>query len=240
MDDVPQKRPQPDESQSHHSRSIILPKRPRDDQSTEPAVTGDNGGRNFLATSAVNANASIDGDDDDDDDDDDDHDYTSSSGSSISSSDDEDEDEDDNHSENAENPTSGLNGDNEEITSLPTRRKPHIRRLDKEPGLLSRLSAFLPQMKTANEDLQKEIDAGRAKDIRLDEEEESHGDGQYIEMNLGLGVLEEKRSGDDENPDDGESKDPEPRRPETNVLDHLMGKEESSPSDKPSIQDLGN
>jgi hypothetical protein len=27
---------------------------------------------------------------------------------------------------------------------------------------------------------------------------------------------------------------------ETNVLDHLMGREETSPSDKPSIQDLGN
>ncbi|MCP6379874.1 NOPCHAP1/New4 family protein, partial [Klebsiella pneumoniae] len=52
------------------------------------------------------------------------------------------------------------------------------------PGLLSKLSAFLPQMKTANEDLQREIAAGRAKDIRLDEddENEAQSDGQYIEM----------------------------------------------------------
>jgi hypothetical protein len=167
MDDVPQKCPQPDESQSHASRSIILPKRPRSDQSTQPPVTSENGGRNISASSPAH----------DDDDDEDDDDYTSSSGSSLSSSD----DNDDNHSEIAENPNSVLNGDNEEITSLPARRKPHIRRIDKEPGLLSRLSAFLPQMKTANEDLQKEIDAGRAKDIRLDEEDD-HADGQYIEM----------------------------------------------------------
>jgi hypothetical protein len=39
-------------------------------------------------------------------------------------------------------------------------------------------------MKTANEDLQREIAAGRAKDIRLDEgdENEAQSDGQYIEM----------------------------------------------------------
>ncbi|KAL4873690.1 hypothetical protein BDV12DRAFT_51639 [Aspergillus spectabilis] len=232
MDDVPQKRPQPDESQSHASRSIILPKRPRSDQSTQPPVTSENGGRNVSACSTVNARKASPAQDDDDDDDD----YTSSSGSSLSPSD----DEDDNHSENAENPNSVLNGDNEEITSLPARRKPHIRRIDKEPGLLSRLSAFLPQMKTANEDLQKEIDAGRAKDIRLDEEDD-HGDGQYIEMNLGLGVLEEKRPGDGQNPGDGEPKYSKPQSSaETNVLDHLMGREKTSPSDKPPIQDLGN
>lgn len=47
--------------------------------------------------------------------------------------------------------------------------------------LLSRLSAFLPQMKDANDSLEKEIAAGRGKDIVLDDADESDGK-QYIEM----------------------------------------------------------
>ncbi|KAL4875364.1 hypothetical protein BJY04DRAFT_165538 [Aspergillus karnatakaensis] len=240
MDEVPQKRP---ETQSHPACEITLPKRPRSDQfQTQSAVTGENGGRDISALNARKVSPTNGNDDNDDDDDDDDDDYTSSSGSSLSSSD--DEDEDDNHSENAEN-LNGLSGSSEEVTSLPARRKPHIRRINQEPSLFSRLSAFLPQMKTANDDLQREIDAGRGKDIRLDNDEEegdSHDDeeGQYIEMNLGLGVLEEKRPDDERNPLEGDSKDSRSTGSETNVLDHLMGKEKTSPSAKPSIQDLGN
>lgn len=46
--------------------------------------------------------------------------------------------------------------------------------------LLSRLNAFLPKMKNANEDLQKEIEAGRVGDLVLDNADE--GGEQYIEM----------------------------------------------------------
>ncbi|KAL4917538.1 hypothetical protein BDW62DRAFT_201568 [Aspergillus aurantiobrunneus] len=239
MDDVPQKRPQqPNVSESHPSPSITLPKRPRNDNPTQPTVTS-NGGRELSASSAVNAREASfptqDGEDEDD--------YTSSSGSSVSSSDDDDDEDDDDHSENAGNFHDVLNGDNEGITSLPARRKPHIRRLEPESSLLSKLSAFLPQMKTANEDLQKEIAAGCAKDIQLDDADENddHGNGQYIEMNLGLGVLEEKREGDDSNSGEGEARDSGPHDPseDTHLLDQLMGKQKTSSSEKPSIQDLG-
>ncbi|KAL4782023.1 hypothetical protein BJX76DRAFT_306186 [Aspergillus varians] len=239
MDDVPQKRPQqPDDTKSHPLRSVTLPKRPRSDNPAQHIVTS-NGGRELSAPSAVNdrkaSSTAHSGDDEDDDD------YTSSSGSSLSSSDDDnDDDEDDDQNEAAGDSNNVLNGDNEGITSVPARRKPHIRRIDKEPSVLSKLSAFLPKMKSANEDLQRDIAAGGAKDIRLDDyENDNKGDGRYIEMNLGLGVLEEKRPGDDQSSGDGE-RDFGAHEPsdDTNLMDHLMGKKRTTSSEKPSIQDL--
>ncbi|KAL2828431.1 hypothetical protein BDW59DRAFT_159636 [Aspergillus cavernicola] len=252
MDDVPQKRLQVDGSQSHASPSIILPKRPRSDVSTQPIVTS-NSGREDSASSAVNArNISSaadndDNDDDDDNDDNDDDDYTSSSGSSLSSSD--GEGDEDVHSETGaaereqqtqeRDANTSVNENDEQMPSLPARRKPNIRRLNEQPSLLSKLSAFLPQMKSANEDLEREVAAGRVKELQLDNEDDDHSDGQYIEMNLGLGVLEEKRSGDDQSSGEEEAKHSGNHGPsgETNVLDKLMGKEKTS-SEKPSIQEL--
>jgi hypothetical protein len=179
MDHVPQKRPQRDDAQSVASQSVVtLLERSRADESARPAVTA-TGGREVLATSAANDRngASKTRDDDDDDD------YTSSSGSSLSSSDEEDDDDNDTQGEIARE--SGLSGDSDQITSLPARKKPNIRRFNNSPSLLSKLSAFLPQMKTANEDLEKEIAAGRSKDIQLDaedDEDDEHRNGQYIEM----------------------------------------------------------
>ncbi|KAL6234474.1 hypothetical protein BDW75DRAFT_163939 [Aspergillus navahoensis] len=230
MDTVPQKRPeQPDDS--HHaspspSSPITLPNRLRIDSQNHPVVAS-NGRRKHSASAAVNARSTSAEDDDEDD-------YTSSSGSSLSSSDDDGDDE------AQSEPAGGIKLDNEGITSLPARRKPNINRIEQEPSLLSRLSAFLPQMKSANENLEREIAAGRGKEIRLDDDvdEESDGqrEGQYIEMNLGLGVLEEKRPGDEEEKDAsgfrGQFED-------TDLMDRLMGKEKTSSSVKPSIQDLG-
>lgn len=119
--------------------------------------------------------------------------------------------------------------------------------MTKEPDLLSRLSAFLPKLKSANEDLQREIAAGRGKDLQLDEVDQEEG--QYIEMNLGLGVLEEKRadgstSTDDEigdgqefaNDEDAAESDTKLQR-DSDILDRLMGKKKSS-DQKPTIQEL--
>jgi hypothetical protein len=237
MDHVPQKRPQRDDAQVVASHKVVtLPERSRADESAHPAVTATSG-REVLATSAANdcKGASTIQDDDDDDD------YTSSSGSSLTSSDEEDDDDDDTNGEIARE--SGLSGDSDQITSLPARKMPNIRRFNNPSSLLSKLSAFLPQMKSANEDLEKEIAAGRSKDIQLDaedDEDDEHRNGQYIEMNLGLGVLEEKRPGDDENFSDGETNEHgnQGEAQETNVLDRLMKKEKASSSDKPSIQEI--
>ncbi|KAL4989334.1 hypothetical protein BDW68DRAFT_72253 [Aspergillus falconensis] len=229
MDNVPQKRPEQPDDSNHGSPSLTLPNRSRVDTQNHPAETS-NGRRELSASVAVNARSASAEEEDDDDDD-----YTSSSGSSLSSSDDEDDDDDDVQSESA----GAINGDNERITSLPARRRPNIHRIEQEPSLLSRLSAFLPQMKYANEDLERKIAAGRGKEIRLDDDvdEESDGqrEGQYIEMNLGLGVLEEKRPGYEEK-DSSESRG---QSEETDLMDRLMGKEKTSSSAKPSIQDLG-
>ncbi|KAL3480389.1 hypothetical protein BJX99DRAFT_254692 [Aspergillus californicus] len=244
MGNVSPKRPQGSEPAS---RSITLPKRPRSDESkpSEPDVTAtDKGRREDSAPSAAKARNGPVADESDDDD------YTSSSGSSLTSSDEEDDEEDDDvHSEIADVDSSAqsreretndpaLNG-SEQIPSLPARRKPNIRKFQGDSSLLSKISAFLPQMKSANEDLQREVDAGNVKEIvQLDNEDEDQGDGQYIEMNLGLGVLEEQRSNDEQG--SGEGNKPQHSEPseETDLLDKLMGKKASS-SDKPSIQELG-
>jgi hypothetical protein len=177
--------------------------------------------------------------------DDDDDDYTSSSGSdgdSDSDGDGEDEDQEaDYSSDQASRAGSSL-------PRISAQQKPRIHRVTREPDLLSRLSAFLPKMKSANEDLQREIAAGRGKDLQLDEVENQE-EGQYIEMNLGLGVLEEKRadgcsSTDEELRDGPEFANDEDAaeldaglQKDSDILDKLMGKEKSS-DQKPTIQDL--
>lgn len=56
--------------------------------------------------------------------------------------------------------------------------------------MLSRLNAFLPKMKDANEDLQRQIEAGKAGDLVLDNADEN-GE-QYIEMVSLLMVLNDR------------------------------------------------
>ncbi|KAL4934684.1 NOPCHAP1/New4 family protein [Aspergillus undulatus] len=234
----------PDDSHSP-SNPISLPDRSRagtpNPNPTQHIVTN-NARRETSASAAVNGRdpnpnrsaAEVDEDEDD---------YTSSSGSSLSSSS-EDEDEDDDACSERAPDTLNKNKD-EGIPSLPALRKPNIRRLNPEPSLLSKLSAFLPQMKSANEDLQREIEAGRGRELRLDnevDEDEDGGEGKggrYIEMNLGLGVLEEKRPGEE----GSRASETQGQSPigDTNLMDQLMGKEKtgSSEKQKPSIQDLG-
>ncbi|PYH87049.1 hypothetical protein BO82DRAFT_349583 [Aspergillus uvarum CBS 121591] len=193
---------------------------------------------------------------------DDSDDYTSSSGPSDS----EEEDSDDEDTPTtatdpsaprpannpAHNPFSASAADTT-IPRIPALPKPNIHRIQQTPDLLSRLSAFLPQMKTANEQLERDIAAGRAKDIRLDDamdedEGEDKDDGQedgkrYIEMNLGLGVLEEKR------PEDEISTSAQPgneqtvlasRPKDSGVLDTLMGNTDAAAAAaaKPTIEEL--
>ena len=101
--------------------------------------------------------------------------------------------------------------------------------------LKTRLSAFLPAMQKANADLESgDAEVGRLDD--LDEDEE-----QYIEMNLGLGVLEQKERKDgeevryaesssdesgnaDEHEQRGAQDEIQEAQKEENVLSELMGK----------------
>lgn len=78
--------------------------------------------------------------------------------------------------------------DYEIIQTVPPQKKPQISAVDPASDLRSKLSSFLPKLQKANVDLQNPVEALSK---RLDEvpDDEEH----YIEMNLGLGVLKEKR-----------------------------------------------
>ncbi|RMJ24676.1 hypothetical protein PHISP_04440 [Aspergillus sp. HF37] len=149
--------------------------------------------------------------------------------SSESASSDEERDED----EEEENDPS--------VPRLPAMQKPQIHRVDKQPGLLARVSSFLPRMKDANDSLQRDIAAGRASDVMVDDVGDGH-EGRYIEMNLGLGVLEEKHSDDDDASSSGDEGDSDAAEQsqgssrDSNVLGRLMGKE--SASTKPTIEEV--
>ncbi|KAH8426106.1 NOPCHAP1/New4 family protein [Aspergillus melleus] len=221
-------------SSAQHARREISPSiEPRD--GSAPAVS-------VSAKAAMNHGANHAANTDDDDDDDD---YTSSSGSDSDSDEDEEEASDNDEHENAGRLDRDRDGDVKSHDGMPHisgRAKPRIHRVERDSGLAARLSAFLPQMKTANEDLQREIDAGRGMDLRLDEVDEQ-SEGQYIEMNLGLGVLEEQHSDDEDMGEKSEKpqKDPESRsksETDSNVMDTLMGNDESPSSKKPTIQEL--
>ncbi|KAL7317171.1 hypothetical protein PS15m_003563 [Mucor circinelloides] len=92
-----------------------------------------------------------------------------------------------------------------------------------QSDILSRVQAFLPQLKNANEQLEK------ADPSKLDIENVDEEDGQYIEMNLGLGVYEEKKPGQSDSEDDEDSDEEKLIIPNSTPVDK---------SKKPSIQML--
>lgn len=110
-----------------------------------------------------------------------DDDYTSSSGSSSEESEDEDSDDEDNDMVIDSKPTftKTETASGTSIPSITGRRKPQIHRMEGGSDLLSRLSSFLPQMKDANEKLEKEIAAGRGDAMMLDSVDDEK---DYIEM----------------------------------------------------------
>ena len=115
----------------------------------------------------------------DEDEDEDDETSTDPSSSDSSSVDSSSEDEDDDEQEQEQNPQN--QEENNAIPSLQPRQKPRIHRVEKNNDILSRITAFLPQMKTANEELERELAAGRGKEVQLDDADEQD-DGRYIEM----------------------------------------------------------
>ncbi|RPB23767.1 hypothetical protein L211DRAFT_838197 [Terfezia boudieri ATCC MYA-4762] len=57
--------------------------------------------------------------------------------------------------------------------------------------IFTRINTFLPELRAANAQLESEIVQGRISERRI--EDVGEDEEQYIEMNLGLGVLEEKK-----------------------------------------------
>jgi hypothetical protein len=123
---------------------------------------------------------------------------------------------------------------NQVYTLLPKNRMPTFDVSDlKSSSIMSRLPGFLTQMKSANEQLEAEktITGASSRKIEIDDNEVT--DGQYIEMNLGLGVLEEK-NGDDSSSDSSDSSDSKSGDGEQ-VMEKLMGAEKTDATDKKVI-----
>lgn len=175
MADTPRKRPQCDAQRQSPSTSLAHRTRAPPPATHAWRQTSPSSGPRDASAPAVSANAPpIHGANHEDDEDDED--YTSSSGSDSDG--DGDAGSDDEHARRLED------GDGNAAAAVPHisgRAKPRIHRVQGDAGLMARLSAFLPQMKTANEDLQREIAAGRGMEWRLDEADEN-AEGRYIEM----------------------------------------------------------
>jgi hypothetical protein len=121
----------------------------------------------------------------------------------------------------------------EEIATLKPGTKPDFSSARKiasgAPSLEDRLKAFLPQLAEANSKLQKGGEGEYSMEVVGEDE-------PHIEMDLGLGVLEETKGGsesegesdEDEDEDEGEEKgEGERKRKEKDVMAELMGKKEN-------------
>lgn len=184
MADTPRKRPQCDAQRQSPSTSLAHRTRAPPPATHARRQTSPSSGPRDASAPAVSANAPpIHGANHDDDEDDED--YTSSSGSDSDSDGDGDGDgdagSDDEHARRLEDGDGNAAAAAAAVPHISGRAKPRIHRVQGDAGLVARLSAFLPQMKTANEDLQREIDAGRGMEWRLDEADEN-AEGRYIEM----------------------------------------------------------
>lgn len=123
--------------------------------------------------------------------------------------------------------------------SLQRSLRPHLPvaslTVDNLSNLQARLNALLPKMKDANEVLETERKEGRLDERNIENVGDADGGGQegkYIEMDLGLGVLEQRgdiddKSGSEErdNGCDGGRKEKEGDRPENrDLLGRLLDK----------------
>ncbi|KAF2703479.1 hypothetical protein K504DRAFT_392519 [Pleomassaria siparia CBS 279.74] len=180
-------------------------------------------------------------------------DLESSSGSDLSESSEEpssdSESESESESESGEDSDEELQSDMEDehgIVNLPAvrARKP-IMKLPKDelgPDLRPFLAGFLPQLRAANQALEKEREAGTLKAKIIDDQEGVEGEGEYIEMDLGLGVFKEKNPDADDASSSSESEDEETLdgtsqlKPE-DVLSKLMGRK--SRKGMVEIQEVG-
>ncbi|CAG5182946.1 uncharacterized protein ALTATR162_LOCUS10414 [Alternaria atra] len=107
-------------------------------------------------------------------------------------------------------------------------KKPIMRLGDQDlgPDIRGFLKDFLPQLKAANEELEAQKKAGTLKSL---DSEEGHEEGEpYIEMDLGLGVLEEKDP--NAKSDEDSASDTEDGDNEKDVLGKLMGREKKDPA----------
>ena len=112
--------------------------------------------------------------------------------------------------------------DPEKVVTLRPGKKPKMRSpsTKKSNFLLKRLQAFLPELQNANQVLERDRMEGRLEQRMIENVEE--GEERVIEMDLGLGVLEERNSGDR---GDTSAHEDAGAEAEIDVLGRLMGHE---------------
>lgn len=137
---------------------------------------------------------------------------------------------------------SGSNSDAEPCQNLPKMPAFKTSTVVPNTGLQNRLTAFLSQMADADTKLQSMKANGTLGQAQLDNVDDE--DERYIEMNLGLGVLEEKRAddasavSDSETESEAESTNSEARtHKDTRRLGKLMGDSHDS-SVRPGIVEV--
>ncbi|KAL1797738.1 hypothetical protein ACET3X_004344 [Alternaria dauci] len=211
------------EAVAHRSKRVRFSNEP---ESSPPSMSSDSALASTNAAADSTTNASDFGSSDSDSE------LSESSeepSSDESSSEKEDDDADSGDGENTdmelEEPTS-----QDGIVNLRANRgKKPIMRLGEEelgPDIRGFLKDFLPQLKAANEELEAQKKAGTLKSL---DSPDAHDEGEpYIEMDLGLGVLEEKDP--NANSDDDSASDAEDGDRERDVLGRLMGREKKDPA----------
>jgi hypothetical protein len=174
----------------------------------------------------------------------------SDTSSTQSESEDESEDSENNSSSDNTDSDQGSLGYESDMISLPAQSKPSMSGSTTVTGssdLRSRIASFLPQLRKANEEL---VTAGD--DQRIDAVTEDQD--QYIEMDLGLGVLKEKKrlrppngeiqtheisSSSSSSSSDSDDDESETGDPEKDAMLKLMGRKEARGSNgRPVIQDI--
>ncbi|KAF2398672.1 hypothetical protein EJ06DRAFT_88179 [Trichodelitschia bisporula] len=124
----------------------------------------------------------------------------------------------------------------ETITNVRPGVKPTITADAARPSpLLQQLRGFLPQLKAANEELEKAREEGKLDERVIENVDE--GD-QYIELNLGLGVLEEKDPNKESSDSESEEEEDDDKPKEKDVMGKLLGKKaERKPGQIQEVED---
>lgn len=152
------------------------------------------------------------------------------------------ESEDATSSSESDDSTSDEDEEQEQIATITAKTKPNFsaRVASGAPSLEDRLKSFLPQMAAANSKLEEGGENEYSMEAVKDDE-------PHIEMDLGLGVLEEtngKEGEDSSDDEDEEAEDvdgevegsPESKRKEKDVMGKLMGKKENQTA---GIEEVG-
>ncbi|KAJ4362279.1 hypothetical protein N0V83_010372 [Neocucurbitaria cava] len=140
------------------------------------------------------------------------------------SSEESSEDEDDGEDTEMELEQQGQDG----VVNLRANRgKKPVMKLGQEdlgPDIRGFLKDFLPQLKAANEELEAQRQAGTLKSLEAAGGDEE----QYIEMDLGLGVLEAKDPNADDDTDSDSDSDMEDGEKEKDILGKLLGRDKAA------------